>query len=285
MKDGDGGQSLISMGIRAVTSADAKQDQLTKEIGDVQNRLLQLSRDWVVDPDTNIDRERRVLAAKKVVDWLTADEERIYHRVHALEESLCMAEGEELQIADCADNANRRHGDPLPRELKNYLHEWATVAVPKRWETFCNNHKDGEPWLDPNDMNIFTRFLRDYLLTDKVFDQLVAQVQPVVGLKTRDEAARRRARRKYVRIILNDYVMNPGPSRAPLETPEEEAQEQGQRRGGFQPFRAHGVVRQAMGQASAAGPGPGGRRAHQAPAGKHGVDPYSGAVRQEVRRT
>ena len=35
MKDGDGGQSVISMGIRTVTSTDAKQDQLTKEIGDV----------------------------------------------------------------------------------------------------------------------------------------------------------------------------------------------------------------------------------------------------------
>ena len=43
-------------------------------------------------------------------------------------------------------------------------------------------------------------------------------LQPVVGLKTRDEAARRRARRKYVRIILNDYVMNPGPSQVPMET-------------------------------------------------------------------
>jgi len=93
------------------------------------------------------------------------------------------------------------------------------VAVPKRWEAFCNAHKDGEPWLDPNDLNTFTRYLRDYLLIDSVFEQLVNQIQPVVGLKTRDEAARRRARRKYVRIILNDYVMNPGPSRAPIEAP------------------------------------------------------------------
>ena len=39
---------------------------------------------------------------------------------------------------------------------------------------------------------------------------------PVVSLKTRDEAARRHARRNYVRIILNDYVLNPGPSQAPM---------------------------------------------------------------------
>ena len=219
MRDGDGGQSLISVGIRAVTSADAKQDQLQKEIQEVQNRLLQLSRGWVVDPDTNIDREKRLIAARKVYEWLTSDEEMIYQRVHALEESLCVADGEELQVADCAETQTRRHGDPLPKQLKTFLHEWATVAVPKRWESFCNGHKEGEPWLDPNDLNTFTRYLRDYLLIDSVFETLVNQIQPVVTLKTRDEAARRRARRKYVRIILNDYVMNPGPSRAPIEPP------------------------------------------------------------------
>jgi hypothetical protein len=217
MRDGDGGQSLISGGIRAVTSADAKQDQLQKEILEVQNRLLQLSRGWVVDPDTNIDREKRLIAARKVLQWLCSDEHMVYHRVHALEESLCVAAGEELQVADCAETQSRRHGDPLPRQLKTFLHEWATVAVPKRWETFCNDHKEGEPWLDPNDLNTFTRYLRDYLMTDTVFEQIVGALQPVVNLKTRDEAARRRARRKYVRIILNDYVLNPGPSRAALE--------------------------------------------------------------------
>ncbi len=277
MKDGDGGQSLISAGIRAVTSADAKQDQLLKEIAEVQNRLLQLSRDWVVDPDTNIDRERRVLAAKKLIDWLEADEERIYHRVHALEESLCMAEGEELAIADCAESASRRHGDPLPRELKSYLHEWATVAVPKRWETFCNSHRDGEPWLDANDLNLFTRYLRDYLLSDKVFGQLVSQVQPVVNLKTRDEAARRRARRKYVRIILNDYLMNPGPGRAAIDT-EDEAKSQRNGEEDFSRFGLMATLGPAVGHAPADGAGVGGWRAHQAPAGEYGVDQDSGAV-------
>ena len=120
MKDGDGGQSLIAAGIRAVTSADAKQNQLHKELVEVQNRLLQLSRGWVVDPDTNVDREKRLLAAKKVIDWLTADEEAVYYRVHALQESLCIADGEELELSDCVDVQSRRHGDPLPRQLQNF---------------------------------------------------------------------------------------------------------------------------------------------------------------------
>jgi hypothetical protein len=42
----------------------------------------------------------------------------------------------------------------------------------------------------------------------------------VVNLKTRDEAARRRARRKYVRIVMNDFLMNPGPSMAPIKNPQ-----------------------------------------------------------------
>ena len=64
-------------------------------------------------------------------------------------------------------------------------------------------------------------------------------LQPVVGLKTRDEAARRRARRKYVRIILNDYVMNPGPSQAPLE-PDEPSEEQ--RGDGDEDFSRFGLM-------------------------------------------
>ncbi|NQU26051.1 MAG: hypothetical protein HQ567_32595, partial [Candidatus Nealsonbacteria bacterium] len=219
MRDDDGGLSLISAGIRAVTTAEDKQNQLQQRIQDVQSRLLQLSRDWVVDPDANVDREKRLRAARRVVDWLQAKEDAVYYRVHALQESLSVSEGDELQLSDCIDTQSRRHGDPLPRQLRTFLHEWATVGVPKRWEEFCDSHKEGGPWLDPADIGAFSRFLRDYLLTDEVFDQIVDQLEPVVHLKTRDEAARRRARRKYTRIILNDYVMNPGPSIAAIKPP------------------------------------------------------------------
>jgi hypothetical protein len=235
MRDDDGGLSLLSAGIRAVTTADDKQNQLQKEIEDVQNRLLQLSRGWVVDPDANIDREKRLAAARKIVDWLRASEETVYYRVHALQNSLSVSEGDELQLSDCAETQSRRHGDPLPKQLRSFLHEWATVAVPKRWEEYCNSHKEGEPWLDPGDLGSFTRYLRDYLLTDGVFGRLLNQLSPVVHLKTRDEAARRRARRKYVRIILNDYVMNPGPSMASMKAEDERegAQDDGDDYGRF----------------------------------------------------
>lgn len=177
---------------------------------------MHLSRGWVVDPDTNIDRQKRIAAAEKVLDWLAADESLVYHRVHALQQSLCLADGDQWQLADCMETQSRRYGDPLPRTLRGFLHDWATVAAVKRWEEHCRSRADGSPWLDGGDLSMFTRFLGDYLLTDAVFEGLIQRLLPVVHLKTRDEAARHRARRNYVRIILNDHIMNPGPSGAPM---------------------------------------------------------------------
>ncbi len=222
MQDDDGGLSLIAAGVKGVTRADDKQDQLEKEIVTVQDRLLQLSRGWVVDPDTNVDRQKRIDAAQKVVDWITESEELIYYRVHALQQSLCVRAGDELSIADSADTVSRRHGDPLPKQVRGFLHEWATSFVPKRWQETITSGGEGGPWLDADDFNTFARYLRDFLTSENVLDDLVARLNPVVSLKTRDEAARRRARRKYVRIVLNDFVLNPGPSQKPIEIPEDE---------------------------------------------------------------
>ena len=240
MRDDDGGLSLISAGVRAVTTAHDKQNQLEREILEIKNRLLQHSRSWVVDPDANVNRQKRIDTAGKVVDWLLEGEEAIYYRVHALQESLSVHQGDELQLADCTDLAGKRHTDPLPGQLRTFLHEWATVSVPKRWEEYIASHEEGAPWLDPGDVNSFARYLSDYLLSDEVFQELVGRLSPVVNVKTRDEAARRRARRNYVRIILNDQLMNPGPSQTPIKSPQrvlegEEGEGEG-RREGFQRF-------------------------------------------------
>ncbi len=216
MQDDDGGQSLISGGIRAVTSADDKQDQLQKEIAEVQNRLLQLSRGWVVDPDTNIDREKRLIAAQQ--GPRLADLRRRAGLPARPRPAGIAVRGRRRRAAD---GRLRRDPEPAarrpaaPRSCRTSCTNGPPWPCPSAGKPSATSTSEGEPWLDPDDLNTFTRYLRDYLLTDKVFGQLVGVLQPVVNLKTRDEAARRRARRKYVRIILNDYIMNPGPSRAP----------------------------------------------------------------------
>jgi hypothetical protein len=149
----------------------------------------------------------------------------VYYRVHALQQSLSVQDGDELQLADCTEIHTKRHTDPLPRNVRSFLHEWATQSVPKRWEEYVANHEEGGPWLDSNEVNSFARYLSDYILSEEVFDGLLNQLNPVVNLKTRDEAARRRARRKYVRIIMNDFLMNPGSGQAPIKSPQKTADE------------------------------------------------------------
>ncbi len=224
MADGDGGLSLISAGWREVTTARKKQDQLAASIDEVYSRLLQLARGWVVDPDSNVDREKRLQCVKRVLDWLTKDRQLIYDRVRALEHSLCLAEGDQMRLSDFADMPARSGaGRPdsierrFPKQLQEFLHEWATLSVPKNWEEYTAEHPEGGPWIGSDDVSELARYMRDYLCTDKVFDGFNRQLLKVVGLKLRDESAKRRARRKYVRIILNDYVMNPGPSPELLE--------------------------------------------------------------------
>jgi hypothetical protein len=52
------------------------------------------------------------------------------------------------------------------------------------------------------------------------FEEINQQLIKVVNLKLRDESAKRRARRKYVGIMMNDFVLNPGPSDEPIEQTE-----------------------------------------------------------------
>jgi hypothetical protein len=225
MRDDDGGLSLVSAGIRAVTAAGDKQNQLAREIVELQNRLLQLSRGWVVDPDVNLDREKRIRLARRIVDWLLEDARVVYYRVHAIRQSLGLREGDELCLADCTEITSKRHGDPLPMHLRSFLHEWAAVHVPQRWEEYAASHEEGSPWLNPGDVHSLARYLRDYLLSEEVFADLLQRLSPVVHLKTRDEAARRRARRKYTEIIMNDFLLNPGGGTAPIPSADEDAGE------------------------------------------------------------
>jgi hypothetical protein len=234
MDDKDGGLSLISAGFRQCTTAEKKQDQLQHEINDVFNRLMQLAQGWVVDPDVNVDRQKREASAKKLLDWLSNNRQAIYFRIRGIEHALSLKNGDEMQLADFADMSSSAGGRPdaiekrFPQHLKQFLHEWTTTVVPKYWEQYTADHPEGGPWLDAEEFNTFSRHLRDYMLSEEVFATLSERLLPIVNLKIRDEAAKRRARRKYVRIIMNDFMLNPGPNQKALEEAElEDAEDYG----------------------------------------------------------
>jgi hypothetical protein len=217
MSDADGGLSLISAGWREVTSATQKQDHLAARIHEISARLLQMGRSWVVNPNANFERAQRAECATKVIDWLMADRQGVYERVQALRRTLCFREGELWALADFADMPMRNGIDRpdalemrLPDRVRDFLHEWASLAVPRKWEQTIAARSAYGPWLPLEDVCRLGRYLRDYFCTSDMFGEINARLTQVVGLKLRDEAAQRYARRKYVRLLMNDLVLSPG---------------------------------------------------------------------------
>ncbi len=224
MRDGDGGASLIAEAFRKTTSAVRKQDELQRSIHQTQDELVQLARNWVVDPNTNLDRERRLKLAEEVLQWFEEDHTMIFHRVQALEQSLCFQPGDVFYLADVAD-IHAASQNPLEdlearfsEDLESFLKDWGTEWAPGRWQDYLNWCGDANGWLEQETFGNLSRYLADYLCSPEVFPELKSQLFKIVSLRIRDEGAKRQARRKFVRLVLNDYVMNPGQSKTALDT-------------------------------------------------------------------
>ena len=223
MRDGDGGALLIAAAFRQTTNALRKQDELNKRIEQTHDELVQLARNWMVDPNTNLDRERRIELAREVLHWFEEDHQLIFHRVQALEHSLCFQPGDVLFLSDIAD-IHAASQNPLEdlesrftEDLQSFLRDWGTEWAPGRWQEYVGWYGNGKGWLKPETFSNFSRYLADYLCSPEIFEDLKDRLLKVVSLRIRDEGAKRQARRKFVRLVLNDYVMNPGPSQRPLD--------------------------------------------------------------------
>ena len=194
-----------------------KQDALDLQLKQVRQDLRNLAEGWYCDPNANANRDKRYATGKKVLDWL-ADEKHVYQRIHALQNSLCFDEGDAMELAEFSENRSARlrtHPQSLeqrfPEALKTYLTNWARESATRRWRDYTASSDGGSPWLPMDDFSTFTRYLCDYLCSDGVMDEFAKRLLSVITLAIRDEGDRRHARREYVRVILNDYVLNPGP--------------------------------------------------------------------------
>lgn len=227
MQDDDGGLSLICRGFVASATSRQKQDALHEQLRQVGDELLQLAEGWYCDPSANADRQRRREAAEQVLSWLE-DESRVYCRVHALQAALTFDEGDAMQIAEFAETRGLRSSvrpetiaERFPRFLREILANWGRELAAKRWHVYVTEHTGGAPWLESQQFGALGRYLAEYLTCDGVFDELSRRLLEIVSLKIRDAGDRRHAQRDYVRVILNDFVLNPGPDDTPLEpTPE-----------------------------------------------------------------
>lgn len=256
MRDDDGGQSLLSRGFINCTTATQKQDALEQQIKRVRLDLKNLAERWYCSPDANKDRELRGAVGKQVTQWLE-DAEHVYHRVRSLSDSLCFDEGDAMEVAEFSE---RRSGRTMPRPkgweelfadfLKEFLGRWARELATKRWRDCLAAGNGNLAGLSADDFGVFVRYLGDYLCCSAVFGDLKEKLRSVIALPILDEGDRRYARREYVRVILNDYVLNPGPN----ESVEEAGPASGDRDYGLMtPFVSRMQARLSTALACAAG--------------------------------
>ena len=139
--------------------------------------------------------------------------------MQVLRKSLGFEDGDQWQISDFADiptRGSKGRPEPIdkrfPKKLQEFLHEWSTTGAPRNYEQVTAEADHGEPWLSTEDFGALTRYLRDALCAGNTFEDISQQLLKVVSLKLRDESAKRRARRKYIGIMMNDFVTNPGVS-------------------------------------------------------------------------
>lgn len=235
LRDGDGGVSLIAAGFLHSADPVAKQDELQKRLEDVESNLDRLSRSWYVPVDINSTRKERQELASKTLAWLRQDERQVYHRVNALRESLSVKEGDAIKLADLRDMPIAPDAlgvDPvkayLPDILRSFLRYWAVEGAPAQWRrhmaaqermldarTFASRFAPQA--FSSADFARLTSYLGDYLNSDGAYESLHRRLEGIVDLRLNNPAALKHARRTYVRLVLNDFVFNPGPENTASE--------------------------------------------------------------------
>ena len=196
MRDDDGGLSLISAGIRAVTTAEDKQNQLQKRDprGPEPPAAALPAAGSSIPTPTSTARSASP-RPEESSSGLTADENAVYYRVHALQESLCVARRRRDGSWPTAGRSQASAtATRCPRQLTRLParvgHAW---RCPSAGRSTCSVARGRRPrGSTPGTLNTFTRYLRDYLLDRRrCSTSWSAGSAPVVNLKTRDEAARR----------------------------------------------------------------------------------------------
>lgn len=219
MDDKDGGLLLISEGLWQTTDNIQKQDSLRESLVSLEKQLRSLSEQWCVDGDANAVRQQRVQVANEVVKWLSHPD-KIEERAMAIQSALCFDKGHIIQLSEPIINRSPGKSrrlesvkDRIARELPVFLDQWKTVIAPGQWTAYLKTQKNGA--LDIATFNRLVHSIDEYLRSETVYEVLLLKIVKVVSLSS-DDPMQRAARQELARLILNDFVTNPGPSRGPF---------------------------------------------------------------------
>lgn len=225
MRDQDGGLSLISQGFQLTTDNAAKRASLEQTVVNVRRQLHALASSWVVPPDANLARDKRIELAEQCLSWLIDVPDLVLTRFAVLRDSLCLQAGDTLSIADFGELRwdERLLGSGTTEErlaslLHQFLDEWCQDLAPTRWQRQTHEAINGKQ--QPNGFSLeqfqaLAAYLRDYLVQPHVCGSIVRRLTDVVTIRVRDEAAARQARRKYTNMVLNDAILYLGPPSEP----------------------------------------------------------------------
>jgi hypothetical protein len=234
-QDQDGGLSLVAEHLLEASNPLAKQDELMAQIKANRDSLRLLAQSWHVPGDAAAQRAMRLALAGKVLKWLASPHHR--HRTAALIDALSLRDGDTTTLADLADHHIATTPATLKplilRELSELLHRWSTVAAPQRWTDHCDSRRRSlapADFIETYDPSLFsfddfchlTAYLRDYLLSTELMECLCTCLMPIINLRLATNAAamQRRSRRLFTRMVIEDFLLNPGPNgKPPLSSP------------------------------------------------------------------
>ncbi|MBU6174492.1 MAG: hypothetical protein KGQ60_11855, partial [Planctomycetes bacterium] len=125
-----------------------------------------------------------------------------------------------FEVAKLAEGTDRRADrnrvkskeEQFSKLLGDFLDEWVAVTAPEKWQENVGRYKIDGPILTTEDFSHLVKYLVDYFRVENIYTKLRKRLFNILDLPIDDKNARVHVLREYMQLVLNDFIMNPGPS-------------------------------------------------------------------------
>ena len=213
----DGGLRLLLNALLKKLSNEERREMLTEQLHGLRGTLDGLMRDLYVDPDLKeqVDRRRRVATA--VVERLRRDTNGLVTRalIDALRFDGSIAD---LILRDLLAEEILPVAPDFKALVSRLFTGWQTT---RDWEAVSSaGHAPGGNGLDEQTLTLLASYLVDYLSAN-CLDQIAERLE--TANRIGNPAIRQVVFRRYAEIVMDDYLLTPGPRPLLAEGPTAQA--------------------------------------------------------------